>query len=94
MSEIQSALLEAVREEIGDRVELTGDGAGAHVVLWPDRRVSEDAAVEAAASCGVGIYRIRLYYVKRPSRPGILLGYPRLSEADVREGVRRLSEVL
>ena len=41
----------------GDRVEVTGDGAGAHVVLWLGDR-SEAAVVTAAAARGVGVYGI------------------------------------
>jgi GntR family transcriptional regulator/MocR family aminotransferase len=88
------ALLEAVEEHLGRRVELTGDGAGAHIVLWPERRISEADAVAAAAARGVGVYGIEGYFLKRPARTGLILGYPRLREADIREGVRRLAEVL
>ena len=88
------ALLEALDEHLSGRVEITGDGAGAHVVIWPRRRISEEGVVAAAAARGVGIYGIGGYFWKRPSRPGIILGYPRLSEADIREGVRRLAEVI
>ena len=46
-----------------------GNGAGAHVVLWPRKRIAEEAAVEAAASRGVGNYGTARYFLKRPSRP-------------------------
>ncbi len=88
------ALLDAVAEHLGDRVEVTGDGAGAHIVLWPEKRISEEDAVAAAAARRVGVYGIGGYFSKRPARPGLILGYPRLREADIREGVRRLAEVL
>jgi hypothetical protein len=39
----RQALLEAADEYLGDRVSLTGDGSGAHVVLWLRGRVSEEA---------------------------------------------------
>jgi len=41
----------------------------AHVVLWPRKRIAEEAAVEAAASRGVGNYGTARYFLKRPSRP-------------------------
>jgi hypothetical protein len=62
---------------IGDRVELSGDGAGAHVVLWPRRHVAEEAAIAGAASRGVDIYGISPYFLKPPLRTGIMLGYSR-----------------
>jgi GntR family transcriptional regulator/MocR family aminotransferase len=88
------ALLEAVHKNMRGRAEITGEGAGAHVVLWPNKRVAEDAAIAAAAARGVGIYGVGRYFLKRPTRPGIMLGYPRMREADIREGMRRLAEVL
>lgn len=93
-SAIRHALLQALHQHMGDRIEVTGEGAGAHIVLWPRKRVSEEAAIAGAAARGVGIYGVGAYFLRRPSRPGILLGYPRLREAEIREGVRRLAEVL
>ena len=88
------ALLEALAERLGDAVDVTGGGAGAHLVVWPKKRISEETAVAAAAARGVGIYGIAPYFWKRPPRPGLILGYPRLREADIREGVRRLVGIL
>ena len=90
----REALLEAVRQYLGDGVELTGDGAGAHVVLWPRRRISEDSIVAQAAARGVGVYGIAPYFLRKASRAGILLGYSRLRESEIREGIRRLGEVI
>lgn len=90
----RDALLDAIRTHLGDRVEVSGDGAGAHIVLWPRRRVREEALVAEAAARGVGIYGISPYFQKQPLRPGIMLGYSRMREAQIREGIRRLGEVL
>jgi GntR family transcriptional regulator / MocR family aminotransferase len=87
------ALLESIRKWLGDRVEVTGDGAGAHVVLWPRDRVAEQAMIASAASRGVRIYAILPYYLKPPERTGFLLGYSRMREREIREGIKRLSEV-
>jgi GntR family transcriptional regulator/MocR family aminotransferase len=88
------ALLEALHEHLGDRVEITGEGAGAHVVIWPRSPVDEDAVAAAAAARGVGVYGIGRYFLKKPSRPGLILGYSRIAAADIREGIRRLAERL
>jgi len=90
----RAALLEAIAKHLGDRVEVTGEGAGAQVVLWPRRKVSEQAVVAAAAQKGVGIYGIAHCFLRKPSRPGFLLGYARLTEREIREGIRLLGEVL
>ena len=90
----RDSLLDAVRRQLGDRVEVSGDGAGAHVVLWLDGRRSEAAVVAAAAAREVGVYGIAPYFATQPSRPGIILGYSRMRVADIREGVTRLAAVL
>ena len=90
----RAALREAIAKYLGDRVEVTGFGAGAHVVLWPSSRVSESGVIARAASVGVAIYGISPYCLTHPTGTGLMLGYSRMKEADIREGVRRLSEVL
>ena len=90
----RAALLGAIRGYLGDRVEVTGDGAGAQVVLWPNRPISEKDLTARAAARGLGIYGISHCYLKHPSPPGFLLGYDRLNEREIREGIRMLGEVL
>jgi GntR family transcriptional regulator/MocR family aminotransferase len=93
----RAALLEAIGKHLGDRVEVTGDGAGAQVMLWPKAKVKEEAVIEKAARLGVGIYSIRHCYLDpaRPERqPGFALGYATLTEREIREGMRLLGTVL
>jgi GntR family transcriptional regulator/MocR family aminotransferase len=86
-------LLEAIQTHLQDRVEVTGSGAGAHVVLWPEKRAEEDSLIAAAASRGVGIYGVSPYFMKKPRRTGIMLGYSRMNETAIAEGIRRLRDV-
>jgi len=90
----REALLEAIREFLGDRVEVSGDGAGAHVVLWLKRQESERHVIRRALEQGILVYGVGPYHVAKPLRPGLLLGYSRLREREIREGIRRLAEVL
>jgi GntR family transcriptional regulator/MocR family aminotransferase len=90
----RGALRDAVTRFLGDRVEVTGYGAGAHVVLWPASRLSEAAMIDRAASVGVAVYGVSPYFLTPPSRKGLVLGYSRMKESDIREAVRRLSGVL
>ena len=87
-------MLDAIAKYLDGRVEITGDGSGAHVVLWPNKRLSEDAVVALAASRSVGISGISRYFLTKPTRCGLMLGYCRMNEEGIREGVRRLSEIL
>jgi len=89
----REALLGAVEEYLGGRVQVSGEGAGTHVVLWPRGRVAEKSVVEKAAAAGVGIYGISGYFLTPTARAGFMLGYSHLKEHEIREGIRRLSEV-
>ena len=89
----RKALLEAIRKYIGDGAIVTGDGSGAHVVLWPRGREPEESVVARAAEQGVGVYGIAGYFLGRPSRAGLMIGYSRMTEAEIREGIRRLGQV-
>lgn len=90
----REALREAVGRYLGERVEVTGFGAGAHVALWPRTRVIETAVIARAAALDVAVYGISPYFLAAPRRAGLMLGYSRMKESDIREGVRRLSEAL
>ena len=89
----REALLGAVEKYLGQRVQVSGEGAGTHVVLWPRGRVSEKPVIEKAAAAGVGIYGISGYFLTPAARAGFMLGYSHMKESEIREGIRRLSEV-
>lgn len=90
----RDALLESIEAVFGNDVEVTGQGAGAHVVLWPRRRIDEAQIVARAEERGVGIYGVSGHYVGNRRRPGFILGFARLSEVEIREGIRRLRGIL
>jgi GntR family transcriptional regulator/MocR family aminotransferase len=86
----RDALLESIDAAFGDDIEVTGQGAGAHVVVWPKQPIDEAHAIRRAEERGIGIYGVSPYYVGKKGRPGIILGFARLSEAEIREGILRL----
>jgi GntR family transcriptional regulator / MocR family aminotransferase len=90
----RDALLEAIRKHLGERVEVTGDGAGSHILLWPAKSISEDAAIAQAASHGVGIYGTARYYLRTQARTGLMLGYSTTSMEQIRKGIQLLAKVL
>ncbi len=90
----RAALLEAIDRHVGNRAEVTGDGGGAHIVLWPHKFRSEKSLVSRAASAGVRVYGISRYFLREPARAGLLLGYARLGEQAIEEGIERLGAIL
>ena len=90
----RESLLDAIGKYLGDRVAVTGDGAGAHVVLWPRKRASEQSVIARARAHGVGVYGLSPYYIQQAARAGFMLGYSRLTERQIQEGIQRLSKII
>jgi GntR family transcriptional regulator/MocR family aminotransferase len=90
----RAALLSAIEQHLSDRVTVSGGRSGTHIALWPRAKISEAATIVRAAAVGVGIYGIARYYLRQPAQPGFLLGYANLTVVQIREGIRRLAEVL
>jgi GntR family transcriptional regulator/MocR family aminotransferase len=90
------ALIAALREHFGGRVEIAGENTGAHLVVWLNDVAPREIGglIARAARSGVGIYSVAPFYAEPPRRAGLLFGYAALTEGEIRAGVRRLAEVL
>jgi GntR family transcriptional regulator/MocR family aminotransferase len=86
------ALLAAMAEHLPN-LEITGDGAGAHIAVWLGAGASEAEAIRRAAARGVAIYGVSRFFIGEP-RPGFLLGYAQLTVEEIDEGIRRLGDAL
>jgi GntR family transcriptional regulator / MocR family aminotransferase len=88
----RAALLDAVATSLAGRTEIAGANAGVHLVLWLIGLSSGalPRLVARAAAEGVGVYPIAPYYLRPPTRQGLILGYGSLDEEKIREGIRRL----
>ena len=92
----RAALIEAIRHELGDAVEVMGTEAGIHLVMWLREVRADDihALLEAASEAGVGLHSIAPYYLRPPDRAGLLIGYGGLDEGQIRIGIRRFAAAL
>lgn len=92
----RETLLEAIEEHFGDRAEVSGAATGLHLLVWlRNRRGQPIARVEhRAAAAGVGVYSVASYYLRPPTRSGVVLGYGPLSERQIREGIEHLAAAL
>jgi GntR family transcriptional regulator/MocR family aminotransferase len=90
------AMLEAIEQHLGDGREVVGADAGLHVMLrlrnLTQRRFAE--LRRRAREQGVGIYPAAPFYLEAPPQTELLLGYASLTEAEIREGIRRLGRVM
>jgi GntR family transcriptional regulator/MocR family aminotransferase len=88
----RAALLSALQSEVGDRLIPLGAPAGLHVLCrvpgMSERRLGELALRAREAS--VGIHSARPCYATKPACAELIFGYARLSEPEIREGIRRL----
>jgi GntR family transcriptional regulator / MocR family aminotransferase len=89
-------LIAALRARLGDRVEIAGDNAGVHLLVWLNdvRPDALDAVIAAAARAGVGVYPITSCFFNPPRRAGLLFGYASLTEAEIRAGIERFAGAL
>ncbi len=94
----QEALLEAGKRHLHGLLDLSPDQAGLHLVAGMSSsftEIADDKAASArAAKAGVVAPPLSRYYMDRPDRQGLLLGYASLSEAAIEEGARRLAGAL
>ena len=94
--ERRAALLAAVKQHLGDRVEVAGANAGLHLLVWLRGVPAAEAprVVARAARAGVGVYTPDAFYLGRPPCAGLVLGYASLDEPAIREGIRRLTRAV
>ncbi|MCY8425125.1 PLP-dependent aminotransferase family protein [Bacillus vallismortis] len=85
-----AVLLEAIRSELGNSVEVLGKNSGLHILLRLLFPASEEEAIKAAADNGVSVYPVSPSYIGRPPYVSVLIGYGGLSEEDIRLGIQKL----
>ncbi|UML53826.1 PLP-dependent aminotransferase family protein [Bacillus subtilis] len=83
-------LLETIRSELGNTVEILGKNSGLHILLRLLFPASEEEAIKAAADHGVTIYPVSPSYKERTPFVSVLIGYGGLSEEDIRLGIQKL----
>lgn len=93
-AERQAALVRAVERDLSGILEVHPAEGGMHVVAWLPAGVDDRVASHLASDCGIGCPPLSLYYLGRPERGGLVLGYGACNERIIDEGTRRLAEAL
>jgi GntR family transcriptional regulator/MocR family aminotransferase len=93
-AERQASLVDVVKSEWAEELDVTAADAGMHLVGWlPDG--TDDVAVSArAAARHVEAPPLSRYYLGPAGRPGLLLGYASVPQRETRAAVRRLVAAL
>jgi GntR family transcriptional regulator/MocR family aminotransferase len=95
----RDCLLDALRQHFG-RVAVSGHQGGMHVMWQLPDSLPPAAAVQATAlTHGVGVYSLRSavafdFTQTRLSTRALVLGYPALTEEQIREGITRVARAL
>jgi GntR family transcriptional regulator/MocR family aminotransferase len=89
-------LIAALRQHLGERIQIAGENTGVHLVVWLNdvRPQQLPALIARAEQAGIGLYSVAPYYATPQPRAGLLFGYASLSEAEIRAGIRKLATVL
>lgn len=85
LRERRAALLQGLRQRLGDRLEIADSNAGMHLLAWlRDATPAQgERLIAAAARRGLGLHPIAPFYLRPPPRPGLLMGYAGLPLADI-----------
>jgi GntR family transcriptional regulator / MocR family aminotransferase len=92
--ERRTALLEAIRNQMGDKLEVIGEEAGMHLVALLPRGVSDVTISKKAAAIGISAMPLSSCYLKSPARAGLILGYGGTDSGQIKEGIRKLKTLL
>lgn len=88
--ERRKALVNAIRDHMGGRLEVIGSEAGMHLVaLLPDG-INDVAVSREAAALGISVMPLSTCYLKSPAKRGLILGYGGVSARQMQEGMQKL----
>jgi GntR family transcriptional regulator/MocR family aminotransferase len=90
----RDALIRAIRAELPD-CQLSGIGAGLHVLMSLPEGLDAEAVAVKAATLGVRVANLDRYReLPAPAEPGLVLGYGNLADHIVSEAVRELARAI
>jgi GntR family transcriptional regulator/MocR family aminotransferase len=92
--ERQTALVEAVRQELGDLLEIKATPAGLHLVGWLPAGVDDQAVSQRLLAEGIESLSLSSFALTPLPRGGLVLGYAPHPVEQIRAGVGRMATVL
>lgn len=93
-NERRDTLVDALRRELGDTLDVTVPEAGMHLAVWLPSSMSAQAVASRAAASGVHILPISHFSQRSLPRDGLLLGFASASPQELRAGVQTLALAL
>ena len=93
-AERQQVLVAALRKELAGKLEVAPSEAGMHLTTWLPEKADDAALSRRAAAAGIFVSAVSAYSLRVKLRPGLLLGYAAFNPRQIREGARRLAEII
>jgi GntR family transcriptional regulator/MocR family aminotransferase len=87
-------LIAALNKHLGNRVELTDNGAGLHILVKVRDGRSQQELVHLAEEAGVGVYETSPYWMSAsPAQENhILIGFSSIRKEDIEPGIQALAK--
>jgi GntR family transcriptional regulator/MocR family aminotransferase len=90
----REALLAALDLELGDRVAVLGEPAGMHLMVRFKTNLDDETVARRAAAQGVSLAPAGRCFMNPGPQAGFILSFVGIDEDRIRQGVRRLAQVL
>lgn len=87
-------LVQALKSQFGDRVDIFGETAGIHVMVKLHTPWSDAEVIERAAQVGVGIMSAQPHYFSPDDQGEFIFGYGDLNEEQISAGIACLAQAL
>jgi GntR family transcriptional regulator / MocR family aminotransferase len=90
----QNFLVEEAKKELGGLLKVSGAQSGMHLIGWLAEGFNELGVAEKAYENGLNLTPLSSYCIKSKLPAGVVLGYTGFDEKQIRQGVRKLREIL
>jgi GntR family transcriptional regulator/MocR family aminotransferase len=86
----RKALVNAIRNQMGDMVEVIGAEAGMHLVALLPPGTDDMSVSKHTAQNGISAMPLSSCYLKPPKRAGLILGYGGVNPRQIHDGIHKL----
>jgi GntR family transcriptional regulator/MocR family aminotransferase len=90
----QRFLIDLLKREAGDLLEVKPSPAGLHIVAWLPEGIDDREVSREAAARGVEAQPLSAYSFAKQTRGALVLGYAAYSEREIRQGVLALTSAV
>jgi GntR family transcriptional regulator / MocR family aminotransferase len=92
--ERRQVLVQALKDELGERATILGENAGIHLMVRLHSRWSDEEIVNRARLIGVGMVDVKPYYLQAAPTGEFIFGYSALTVEQIQTGIRKLAQVI